>query len=321
MSAKKVLLIGSNGLLGQKIADLLLRGTAYDLTLASLASESSRKLPSTSYLQLDICVKKDVKKVIQAVEPEIIVNAAAMTNVDACETRREDAWKINVEGVENIIDGARKSGAKIFHVSTDYLFDGKEGPYDENSRPEPINYYGKTKLASENALRASGLDYFVARTIVLYGYATGAKLNFATWLIQSLEKNSAVRIVDDQFSNPTLADDLAYGIMRGIEMKRSGFYNIAGRDIVNRFEFSLKLARVFGFDPSLISAIKTKQLKQPAARPLKSGLVTLKAEVELGIKPSTVDQGLMVLKNQISNHSKRMADSAPVPGPSGRHKS
>ncbi|HXG01325.1 MAG TPA: NAD(P)-dependent oxidoreductase, partial [Bacteroidota bacterium] len=223
-------------------------------------------------------------------------------------------WKTNVEGVENIIEAARRNDTMVIHISTDYVFDGRSGPYTENDRPEPLSYYGKSKLASENALRSSGLPYLIARTMVLYGFAPGVKPNFALWLIENLEKGRKVNVVDDQYGNPTLVDDLAYGLIQGFEMGRTGIYHLAGRDIVSRYEFALKLAKVFNFDPALINPVKTADLKQPAPRPLKSGLITLKAEVELGYKPSTVEQGLIILKTQLNRTLRMMADSAPVPG-------
>jgi dTDP-4-dehydrorhamnose reductase len=247
-------------------------------------------------------------------EPDVIVNCAAITNVDACETERELAWKVNVGGVENIVEAAQRTGATVVHVSSDYVFDGRNGPYTEEDRPEPLSYYGKSKLAGENILRASGLPYLIARTMILYGFAPGVKANFVLWLIQSLEKGTPVRIVDDQIGNPTLADDLAYGIIRGLDLGKTGIFNIAGRDIASRYDFALRIARAFALDESLITPIKTAQLRQPAPRPLKSGLITLKAEVELGISPSTIEQGLAVVKNQITRGARRAADSAPVPG-------
>ena len=321
MNNRRMLVFGSNGLLGQKVAELLVRGTATSVTLTSAESGPVRPMEPAEYVQADITSKKEVKQVVSHAEPDVIINCAAITNVDACETERETAWKVNVGGVEHIIEAARRTGALIVHVSSDYIFDGKNGPYTEDDRPEPLSYYGKTKLAGENALRASGLEYFIARTMILYGFAPGVKQNFALWLIQSLEKQTPVRIVDDQFGNPTLADDLAYGLLRGVELGRTGVYNIAGRDIVSRHEFALRVARAFSLDAALISPVKTASLRQPAHRPLRSGLITLKAEVELGIHPSTIEQGLAVLKNQISRGKRRAADSGPVPGqPHGRGK-
>jgi dTDP-4-dehydrorhamnose reductase len=313
LSVKRALVIGSNGLLGQKLSELLVRGLGYAVTLTSVEDKPVREFPPARYITLDITSPKEVKNVVAAVEPDVIINCAAMTDVDACEVEREIAWKINVEGVEHLIDAARRTGARLFHVSSDYVFDGKSGPYDEDARPEPLSYYGKSKLASENALRSSGVEYFIARTMVLYGYASGVKQNFALWLVQKLEKGETVRIVDDQLGNPTLADDLAHGILSGVELGRNGIYNIAGRDIVSRYEFALTLARVFGFEQRQIVPISTDSLKQQAARPMKSGLITLKAEVELGFRPSTVEEGLLVLKRQLSRSTRRLPDSGPVP--------
>ena len=314
MNPGRILVMGSNGLLGQKVAGMLSRGTSSTVTLASVEDDPVRPPENAEYVKSDITSKKDVKQLIARSEPDVIINCAAITNVDACETERELAWKVNVVGVENLIEFSRRTDAAIMHVSSDYIFDGKSGPYTEDDRPEPVSYYGKTKLASENALRASGVRYFIARTMVLYGYAQGVKANFVLWLIQSLEKKTTVRVVDDQVGNPTLADDLAYGIIRGMELGRTGIYNIAGRDIVSRYDFALKIARAFKLDESLVTPIKTAQLRQPAQRPLQSGLITLKAEVELGIHPSTIDQGLAVVKNQLARGARRVSDSGPVPG-------
>lgn len=299
LEVERVLVVGSNGLLGQKVAEQLIRGFNYHVTLTSIESAPVREMPAAPYMQADITNRKAVKDLVGSVNPDVIINCAAMTNVDACETEREIAWKINVGGVEHLIDAARKRPATIIHVSSDYVFDGKNGPYHEEDRPEPLSYYGKSKLASENALRTSDVPYFVARTMVLYGYAEGVKANFALWLVNSLRERQTVRIVDDQIGNPTLVDDLAFGLIRAMEMKRRGIYNIAGKDIVSRFDFAVALAKAFGLDASLIQPIKTAQLNQPAARPLRSGLITLKAEVDLGLKLSGVDQGLALLKSQL----------------------
>jgi len=304
MDTERILVIGSNGLLGQKVAEQLVRGSAARITLASVEDVPVRDLLSTEYIRLDLTVRKDVREVVGTVNPDVIINCAAMTNVDACETERDMAWKINVSGVEHLVEAARGKGATIVHVSSDYVFDGKSGPYTEDDRPEPLSYYGKSKLASENALRTSGLPHFIARTMVLYGIAPGVKANFALWLIKSLNAGQTVRIVDDQIGNPTLVDDLAFGLLRAVELGKSGVYNIAGRDIVTRFEFAVRLAKFFGLDPKLIHPIKTAQLRQPAVRPLRSGLITLKAEVDLGLKPSTIEEGLAILKSQLAHAPK-----------------
>lgn len=313
MTVPRLLVVGSNGLLGQKVVELFVRGTSAEITASSVEPAPVRALHSVSYRQTDITAKKDVRAMVSAVEPAVIINCAAMTNVDACETERELAWKINVSGVEHLADAAKHANAALVHISTDYVFDGKQGPYAEDDRPEPLSYYGKTKLASENALRASDITYLILRTMVLYGHAEGVKANFALWLIDSLQKKNPVNVVDDQVGNPTLVDDLAYAIMRAVELQKWGLYHIAGRDIISRYEFAVRLAGVFGLDAGLITPIKTEQLRQPAPRPLQSGLVTLKAETEIGYRPSTVEEGLLILRSQLFRSSRRaVGDRAPA---------
>ncbi len=202
MTIQRLLVVGSNGLLGQKVVELFVRGSSAEITASSVEPAPVRNLHSVAYRQTDITSKKDVRALVSAVEPGVIINCAAMTGVDACETERELAWKINVSGVEHLADAAKRANAALVHISTDYVFDGKHGPYSEDDRPEPLSYYGKTKLASENALRASDITYLILRTMVLYGHAEGVKANFALWLIESLQKKSPVKVVEVRFRGP-----------------------------------------------------------------------------------------------------------------------
>jgi dTDP-4-dehydrorhamnose reductase len=300
----RVLITGSNGLLGQKLTELFSHISSFNLMLCSRQDQSVFPEETLTYRKLDITSRTDVKKVIEEYEPDVIVNSAAITNVDACETEREAAWRINVSGVENIVQAAKLTGSKLIHVSTDYVFDGKTGPYSEVDRPNPMSYYGRTKLASENVITTSGIPHAIVRTMVLYGIGYGVKLNFALWLLRELSQENPVRVVDDQICNPTLADDLAYAILKIIELNRTGLYHVSGSDLMSRYEFAMMLARAFRYNRRLITPVKTASLKQPAARPLRSGFVTLKAQVDLGIKPSGVEQGLTIFKNQVSTYTK-----------------
>jgi dTDP-4-dehydrorhamnose reductase len=313
-SPKRILITGSNGLLGQKLVALLSRGTDYDLLLTSKHESSFFDELDVPYRQLDITTRNDVRRVVDEFQPDTIINTAAVTNVDLCETERKLAWSVNVAGVENLAIAAKFAGAKIIHLSTDYVFDGKNGPYNEEARPNPLSYYGRTKLASENVVRTSGVPFAIVRTMILYGVANNVKPNFVLWLIHELEREKPVRVVDDQYGSPTLVDDLAYGILKIITFNREGVYHIAGPEWINRYEFAVKLAKTFSFDKKLIAPVKTLLLKQPAPRPLRSGLITLKAETQLGIKMSNTDQGLMIVKNQLNLTVKRFVDAAPIPG-------
>lgn len=296
---KRVLITGSNGLLGQKIVELLSHCSSYNVLLTSRHEAPAFQDETFAYVRLDTSKRQDVRKIVDEFEPEVIVNTAAMTNVDLCETDREAAWRANVTSVENLVHAAKLAGAHVVHFSTDYIFDGKSGPYGELDRPNPVCYYGRTKLAGENVLTSSGVPHAIIRTMVLYGIGFGVKVNFALWLLRNFSEQRPMKVVDDQVGNPTLADDVAYGTLKIIELGRQGTFNIAGRDLMSRYQFAQVFAEVFGFNKKLLTAVPTSALSQAAHRPLKSGLITLKAETDLGLKPSGAEHGLRVFKNQL----------------------
>ena len=304
-AVKRVLVTGSNGLLGQKIVELLSRSNNYNLLLTSRQEQSVFQDEVLPYRQLDVSDKQEVRKVVDEIEPDVIINTAAMTNVDKCETDREAAWRANVVSVENLVQAAKLSGSHLIHISTDYVFDGKNGPYNEIDRPNPVSYYGRTKLASENVIRTSGVSNTIIRTMILYGMGYNVKSNFALWVMKSLTDGKPIRVVDDQMGNPTLADDLAFAIIKVVELGRPGLYHVSGADLVSRYDFAMMLAEVFDLNKKYITAVKTSTLKQPAPRPMKSGFITLKAQTDLDIKMSGMKHGLTVLKNQLSTNYKQ----------------
>jgi dTDP-4-dehydrorhamnose reductase len=295
---KRILITGSNGLLGQKTVELFSR-TSYPLMLVSIESHSVFDKEIFPYIQLDLTKRQNVRKIIDEYEPEVIIHTAAVTDVDLCEKERGLAWQVNVGAVENLSYAAKLVGAKVIHLSTDYVFDGSNGPYSEIDRPNPISYYGRTKLASENVLLTSNIPSAILRTMVLYGVGIGIKPNFALWLYNNLSQETPIRVVDDQIGNPTLVDDLALAILKIIELSKSGIYHVAGKDLVSRYEFALTLAEVFKFNKKLITPVKSTAFKQPAPRPLKSGFITLKAETDLSMKMSGIERGITIFKNQL----------------------
>ena len=307
---RRILITGSNGLLGQKLVELFSHLNTFSLLLTSRQEKSAIEHESLLYCQADITRRPEIKKVIEEFEPDVIVNTAAVTNVDLCETDRESAWRVNVGGVENIVQTAKLTGAKLIQLSTDYVFDGKSGPYSEVDRPNPMSYYGRTKLAGENIITTSGIPYAIVRTMVLYGTGQGVKSNFALWLMDELRLERHVRVVDDQTGNPTLAEDLAFAILKIIELDRTGCYHVSGPDLVSRYEFALTLARVFHFNKKLIAPIKTASLKQAAARPLRSGFITLKTQIDLGMKLSGIEQGLVIVKQQVDTRIREEQENA-----------
>jgi len=293
----RILIIGSNGMLGQRLVDYYNR---YTIELLCASAEEESFVDDVDYLQIDISNKKEVRKVIKEFYPDFIINAAAYTNVDGCETEKELAWKINVNGPEYLAYYANTIDAFLIHISSDYVFNGKAGPYSEEDMVDPISYYGKTKLAGENVLFKSGCRYTVVRTNVLYGPVKYGRPDFVKWVITALRAGEEIRIVDDQINNPMFIDDLVSGISKIVDTKKVGIYNLGGKVFLNRFEFTLKIADFFNLDKNLIKRIKTHELNQPARRPLTSGLITLKAETELNFRPHDIYDTFVIIEKELN---------------------
>ncbi len=297
---KRVLVCGSNGLLGQRLAYLFDGESEYEVLHTSHHRSFVNEQVLIDYTQLDISNRSDVKSLITSYRPDVILNAAAMTNVDGCEREREQAWKINVTGVEHLVEVCRRIDAKLVHVSTDYVFDGKTGNYKEDDRVNPINYYGKTKLAGENVIVASGIEYAILRTIVVYGIGMNVKNNFALWVINSLNDKKQIRCVDDQISNPTYVHDLATAMNSTLKYNANGIFHISGAETISRYDFAIRAAEIFGYDKSLIQRIKTSELPQLATRPLNTSFNFDKAKQHLHYTPMNATQGLMMLQQELT---------------------
>ncbi len=295
---KRLLIIGSNGMLGQRLAEHFSADSSFELLSSSVEAESF--FPTIAYRTIDITDKLSVKKIIKEFYPDYIINSAAFTNVDGCESQKELAWKINVTGPEYISFYAKTIGAYLVHISSDYVFDGKAGPYSETDRVNPISYYGKSKLASENTLHKSGGKYTIIRPNVLYGPAKYGRNDFVKWVVTSLKDGKEIRIVDDQINNPTYIDNLVSAISSIINFNKVGLYHIGGKEFLNRYDFTLRIADYFNLDKSKIKRIKTEELKQPAKRPLKSGLVTLKAETELSYKAYSIEETFALMQKELN---------------------
>ncbi|HEX9828795.1 MAG TPA: dTDP-4-dehydrorhamnose reductase [Bacteroidota bacterium] len=301
---KRILICGSNGLLGQRLSLMLGNQTEYEILNTSHHRTFVLEKHLFDYTQLDITRKGDVKSLISSFQPTVIFNAAAATNVDWCETNRDEAWKINVNGVEHLIEAARKVGAKLIHVSTDYIFDGKHPPYKEDDRPEPLSYYGKSKLAAENALRLSDIPHAIIRTIVVYGHGMNVKKNFPLWVLENLKAGNTIRCAEDQVNNPTYVGDLARSLIKVMERDREGVYHVCGSEAASRLVFAQRVAEVFGLDGSLLQPVKSADLQQAAKRPLNTSFVLDKAKRELDIEPLDVKQGLLLLKQELEQSRK-----------------
>ncbi len=291
----KILLTGGTSKTAEAIAKYYSTESNYDLFILS-SDTGKMKFNSEKKFSIDYANKKDLKKIVYGIEPDVVVNCAALTNVDECETNKSAAWNLNAELVETIAKMCRVMESRLITFSTDYIFDGQDGPYSETSMPNPLSNYGKTKLAGEN-LALSLLDELtIIRTNVVYGASSYGKGDFIRWIIEKLENGESIKIIEGQWCNPTYVRDLARSVSRAIINKSNGIFNVAGTDYLNRYEIALKIADYMGFDEDLIEPISVGSLKQLARRPVRGGLLTGKAENEFGIIFTGLEEGLEKLK-------------------------
>jgi len=294
---KTVVVTGANGLLGQKVVGEF--QPHFNVIATGLEPEPVVTWDDANYRQLDITDYDSVKTLLDESEPAFVVNCAAFTDVDGAEEKKETAWAINATAVKKMVRLLRRKQTKFVQISTDYVFDGVSGPYSEKDRPSPINYYGTSKLAADNAVIASGVDHLIFRTNVLYGAAKQVH-NFVLWVIRSLRAQKAISVVDDQVGNPTLANGLAHAILMGCVMNARGIFNYAGSEMLDRYTFALQIAGHFSLDESLITPCKTEELDQlVASRPRSSGLKTEKVVEELHIRLYDTKSGLTQVEKDL----------------------
>ena len=242
-------------------------------------------------LTVDITQKEPVKESIVSGAPDVVVHTAAETDVDRCERDRDLARRINVDGTANIADACSRVGAKLILISTDYVFDGNKGNYSETDEPNPISFYGVTKLEAERITSLSSSNSLIIRTSVLYGWHP-TKLNFVTWILKGLRERQILKVVNDHINSPTLANNLADAIRKAIQLDSRGMLHIAGNQRISRFDFARRIAKRFDLDENLLLPVQMSDLNWLARRPRDSSLNVGKAEKELSIELLEVDRGL-----------------------------
>lgn len=299
---RKILITGSTGKVGEAVTNILKKEiTDLELILLTNDIKSIAPIKNQKVVQAFYEDVKWLKDLLLKEKPDVIINTAAMTNVDACEDDHKLAMNLNAILPETLARTAKVIDAHLISFSTDYIFDGEDGPYDEDSIPNPISFYGKSKLAGENAIKVElNSKYTIIRTNVVYGLSSYGKGDFISWLSKNLDDGKKLTIIDGQWCNPTYSDDIAWAVLKIVENKNYGVYNIAGKGYYNRYDIAKLVAEIFEYDEKLITKIPEKDLKQKAKRPSKAGLMTLKAESELGIDFLDLKNGLIALKFMMS---------------------
>jgi dTDP-4-dehydrorhamnose reductase len=295
----KILVTGANGLLGYKLIQQLSK-TLGVTTIATARKQITELPPTVQFLELDITNHDQTIEVLSSEKPDVVINTAAMTQVDQCETEREQCWTANVIGVENVVEACEKNNIHLVHVSTDFIFDGSHGPLDETAKPKPVNFYGESKLAGEQIIQKSKLNWAILRTVLVFGVTPDlSRSNIVLWVKKSLEDGKTINVVNDQWRTPTLAEDLAMGCYLAASQKATGIYHISGEEMMTPFDIAQETAAFFKLDKSLIKPADSSTFKQPAARPPKTGFIITKAKKELGYQPHSFREGLGVLASQL----------------------
>ena len=296
----RVLITGSNGLLGQKLLYKLRQDSSVQLVATSKGKNRVSNKDGYTYVSLDLTNKEEVEKVIADQEPNVVINTAAMTNVDLCEDKQHECDALNVDAVGFLADVCERIDAHLIQISTDFIFDGEDGPYKEDDVPNPLSYYGLSKLKSEQLLQAHSVKWTILRTIIVFGVGKNlSKGNIVLWAKGALEKGDPLNIIDDQFRAPTLAEDLADICILAAKKKALGIFNASGKDIMSIYEIVERVAKHYGNSIDNLNKISTATLNQKAVRPPKTGFILDKSINELGYKPHSFEECLAIMDEQL----------------------
>lgn len=296
----KILITGSNGLTGQKVLALLAGRMGLQLIASSRGPNRHPLREGYRYEQADLEDAAAWKRMFEAHQPRTLIHCAALAQPDECERHPGRCDALNVQATQRLAALCHEHGTHIVFVSTDFVFDGQNGPYAEADLPNPLSHYGSSKLKAEQAIQQSGADWAIARTVLLYGVTPSmTRSNVVLWVKNSLEAGKAIKVVNDQWRTPTLAEDLA-GVLVQIALRRvQGLYHISGAEGMSIAELAYRVAERWKLDRTLITEVSTDSLAEPARRPLRTGFVILKAQTELDYRPRNLAQGLALLDRQL----------------------
>ena len=298
---KKIVITGSNGLLGQTLVNLLMKAPENYSVFGLSKGDNRMNRNDFLYYDIDITNYFQLEECITYIQPSFIINTAAMTNVDTCELKPEECNNLNIEAVKYLTQICTKLNIHFIQISTDFIFDGSKGIYKETDLPNPLSIYGHSKLKAENIVKNSGVNFSILRTILVYGKGVNLKRNnIVLWVKDMLENNKEITIVDDQYRMPTYVEDLAMACKLIVDKNISGVYHISSNELLSVFEIANQIADVFGLNKKLIKPISSKTLNQKAIRPQKTGFDLSKTIKELDFQPTSFLLGLKRFKQTLS---------------------
>lgn len=298
---QKIVITGSNGLLGQTLVNLLLMEPQKYNVFGLSRGENRSERNDFDYRSIDITNKAQLSKCLYEIRPDVIVNTAAMTQVDLCEDHKEECDLLNIDAVQYLVGISKDLGAYLVHLSTDFIFDGIQGNYKETDTPNPISYYGLSKLKAEEVLLNSSIDFSILRTILVYGKVNNlGRNNIVLWVVDMLSQGKEINIVDDQFRMPTYVEDLAMACKISIDKRAKGIFHISSSRLLSVFEIARTIAEVFELNKNLVKAISSDTLNQRANRPPKTGFDLTKTRNVLDFHPKTFKEDLHKFKESLT---------------------
>lgn len=288
----KILITGANGFLGYYLVEQLLRKN-FDVIATG---KGNCRLPFThknfQYEEMDFTDPFSVHDVFEKIKPNVVVHAGAMSKPDECEMNQMKAYLVNVEGTVQLLINAEELKSFFIFLSTDFVFDGERGMYKEEDAPGPVNYYGRTKLEAEEAVKEYEHGWAIVRTVLVYGKNHSGHNNILKIVKEKLERREEYNVVDDQIRTPTYVEDLAKAIVTIIEKKATGIFHISGKDILTPYQMAIKTAEHLQLDSSVLKKVTASSFSQPSKRPLRTGFIIDRAKKELGYGPISFDEGL-----------------------------
>lgn len=289
----QILVTGVNGFLGYYLtAKLLKDGHRVIATGRGKCRLPFSKADNFIYCPLDFTNAIEVLACFEKHKPDVVVHAGAISRPDECELNKELAFSINVKGTENLLAGAYNCKSFFIFISTDFVFDGKQGMYMEDDKTGPVNYYGQTKAEAEALVKQYAFSWSIVRTVLVYGKPVSGRDNILTRVKQKLEMGEEYKVVSDQLRTPTYIEDLVAAIAAIINKQTAGVFHIAGADVMTPYEMACRTAAYLKLDASLLKKVTGADFNEPARRPLKTGFNIEKAKRELGYNPISFDEGL-----------------------------
>ncbi|MFL9483824.1 SDR family oxidoreductase [Chitinophagaceae bacterium LWZ2-11] len=287
----KILITGANGFLGQHLT-FSLSDISHEVTAVSKGSCRIEGKSGFLYKSLDLTDKTAVEELVAELKPQVIIHNAAMSKPDACNDDKDECLRQNVDTTSFLLHAAKEYASYFIYVSTDFIF-GENGPHAETATPEPLNFYGESKLKAEQLVKQSGLKYAIMRPVFIYGPAwQGMRPTFLHWVQNSLAAGKKIKVVNDQWRTPTYVYDICNGIRKMIELQAEGYFHLAGKDILTPYQMAVSVAQILGLDASLIESVTSESFPEPVKRSKRSGLKIEKAREILGYEPVSFEEGV-----------------------------